>query len=202
MNSSGKSSPNFQAEKQPSVLSVKPKMNVDRVSPKTLDLSTSSVNRSVLVNNVPGSPSKAKGNSEINSISESVQKNILLNTLPLMNIPDCISVTPSLPSPNQSPVVTTVSPPTTASTPKSMMSLKQRILHDTSLEQSGGAIKVNPASVGIRSEDDGIEVIEILKDNKKSESNVTVKQIVRSETVIQPKSESRMERKVKINLRQ
>ncbi|KAJ9581863.1 hypothetical protein L9F63_003794 [Diploptera punctata] len=189
VNSSGKSSPSFQTEKQGSVLSVKSKMNVDRVSPKTLDLSTSSVNRSVLINNVPGSPSKSKGSSEINSVPETMQKNIL------MNIPDCISVTPSLPSPNPSSIVTTVSVPITTSMPKSMMSLKQRILHDTCMDQSGGAVKMNP-SLGIRSEDDGIEVIEILKDTKKSENNVTVKQVTRNENVVQPKNEPRKRKKV------
>ncbi|KAJ9593153.1 hypothetical protein L9F63_027604 [Diploptera punctata] len=189
VNSSGKSSPSFQTEKQGSVLSVKSKMNVDRVSPKTLDLSTSSVNRSVLINNVPGSPSKSKGSSEINSVPETVQKNIL------MNIPDCISVTPSLPSPNPSSIVTTVSVPITTSMPKSMMSLKQRILHDTCMDQSGGAVKMNP-SLGIRSEDDGIEVIEILKDTKKSENNMTVKQVTRNENVVQPKNEPRKRKKV------
>ena len=188
VNSSGKNSPNFQAEKQPSVLSVKPKMNVDRVSPKTIDLSTSGVNRS-LVNNVPENPSKSKGSSENNSMSQSIQKNIL-NTLPLMNIPDCISVTPSLPSPNHSQVVTTISPPITTSTPKSMMSLKQRILHDTNLDQS----KVKPTS-----EDDGIEVIEVVKD-KKLESTMPIKPVARSENVMQPKGESRKRKKMDVTV--
>ncbi|PSN54691.1 hypothetical protein C0J52_01072 [Blattella germanica] len=196
VNSSGKSSPNFQPDKHSIPLSIKPKMSVERVSPMDIDLTPTNVNRSVLVNNVPGSPSKTKGSSETNSMSDSVQKNMLLTTLPLMNIPDCISVTPSLPSPTPPAIPTNVSPPA-ASAPKSMMSLKQRILHDTNLDHCSGSSKINPASVGMKSEDDGIEVIEIVKDKKPDVNMATAKQVVaRNEATGQTKHEPRKRKKV------
>jgi hypothetical protein len=87
-----------------------------------------------------------------------------MTSLQLMNIPDCISVTPSLPSPSNAPVVSTVSPPT-STTAKLKMSLQQRIHHDASSDQTGGVTKAKKV------EDDGIEVIKIITDMRKAESS-------------------------------
>lgn len=195
-NLSGKSSPSFQSEKQLHLSSVKQKLTVERISPKTLDLSSSSVNRSVTVSSISSSPSKAKSSPvELITTSGSVQKPITVTSLPLMNIPDCISVTPSLPSPSQSSVTTAVSPPITT-TPKSIMNLKQRILHDTGLDQPSAITKVSPMSTVMKPDDDGIEVIEIVKDARKMEgSKVTIKTVGKSENVTQPRCEFKKKKK-------
>jgi hypothetical protein len=66
------------------------------------------------------------------------------------------------------------------------MSLQQRILHDASLDQTGSVAIVKKA------EDDGIEVIKIIKDTRKAEgSKATVKPGGKSENVIPSKSEFR-----------
>lgn len=195
-NLSGKSSPNFQSERQLPLSSVKQKLNVERRSPKTLDLSSSSVNRSVTVSSIPSNPSKAKSSPvEFITTSGSVQKPVTVTSLPLMNIPDCISVTPSLPSPSQSSVTTTVSPSVTT-TPKSIMNLKQRILHDTNLDQPSTITKVSPTSTVMKADDDGIEVIEIVKDARKTEgSKVITKPVGKSENVTQQRSELKKKKK-------
>ena len=160
--SSGKRSPSFQCEKQLPHQSVKHKLTVERIPPKTLDLPCS-VNRSVTVSSVP-SASKVKTSSvELIATSGTGQKSVAV-TLPLMNIPDCISVTPSLPSPSNAPVISTVSPPTTTAA-KLKMSLQQRLHHDMSLDQTGIVTKAKKA------EDDGIEVIKIIKDTRKVEGS-------------------------------
>lgn len=182
--SSGKRSPIFHCEKQLPLQSIKQKLTVERISPKTLDLSCS-VNRSVTVSSV-ASASKAKTSPvELITTSSSVQKSVAVTSLPLMNIPDCISVTPSLPSPASASVISTVSLPT-VTTPKMKMSLQQRIHHDTSLDQTGSVTKTK------KSEDDGIEVIKIIKDTRKTEgSKAAVKPGGKSENVSLSKSEFR-----------
>jgi len=193
--SSGKSSPSFQSEKQLPLPSVKQKLNVERISPKMRDLSSSSVNRSVTVS-VPSSPSKTKSSPlELITTSCSVQKSVTMASLPLMNIPDCISVTPSLPSPSHASVTATVSPPITT-TPKSMMSLKQRILHETNLDQPSIITRMSPMPMVMKAEDDGIEVIEIVRDAHKTDGpKVNTKQIGKSDNVTQSKSEFRKKKK-------
>lgn len=182
--SSGKRSPSFHCEKQFPLQSVKQKLTVERISPKTLDLSCS-VNRSVTVSSVT-TASKAKTSPvELITTSSSVQKSVAVTSLPLMNIPDCISVTPSLPSPSNASVISTVSPPT-STTQKLKMSLQQRIQHDTSLDQTGSVTKTK------KTEDDGIEVIKIIKDTRKAEGpKATVKPGGKSENVSLSKSELR-----------
>ncbi|XP_069687203.1 ubinuclein-2-like isoform X6 [Periplaneta americana] len=194
-NSSGKSSPNFQPEKQLPLPSVKQKVNAER-SPKTLDLSSSSVNRSVTVSSIPGSPSKAKGSSaELISTSCNVQNSVSVTSLPLINIPDCISVTPSLPSPSHVAATTIVSPSTTT-TSKPIMLIKQRTQLDTNMDHPSVITKVNPMSKVIKTDDDGIEVIEIVKDARKTEiSKATTKPVGRSENSAQAKSELRKKKK-------
>lgn len=189
--SSGKNSPSFQSEKQLPLPSVKQKLTVDRISPKTLDLSTSSVNRPITVSSIPSSPSKPKSSPvELVTSSGGVQKSVTMTSLPLMNIPDCISVTPSLPSPSHASATSSVSPPITT-TSKSMMSLKQRILHDTSLDRPS-IIKVSSVSTVMKAEDDGIEVIKIVKDARKAEgSKATIKPVGKSENVTQSRNEVR-----------
>lgn len=182
--SSGKKSPSFQCEKQLPPQSGKPKLTVERISPKTLDLSCS-VNRSVTVSSVP-SASKAKTSSvELITTSGSGQKSVAVTSLPLMNIPDCISVTPSLPSPSNASVISTVSPPTTT-TAKLKMSLQQRIHHDMSSDQTGIVTKAK------KTEDDGIEVIKIIKDTRKAEgSKAAVKTGGKGDNVSVSKNEFR-----------
>ena len=181
--SSGKRSPSFQCEKQLPLQSVKHKLTVERIRPITLDLSCS-VNRSVTVSSVPV-VSKAKTSSVELITSGSGQKSVAVTSLPLMNIPDCISVTPSLPSPSNASVISAVSPPT-AATAKLKMSLQQRIHHDMSLDQAGIVTKAKKA------EDDGIEVIKIIKDTRKAEgSKAAVKQGGKSDNVSLSKNEFR-----------
>ncbi|PNF36146.1 hypothetical protein B7P43_G10959 [Cryptotermes secundus] len=189
--SSGKNSPSFQSEKQLPLPSVKQKLTVDRISPKTLDLSTSSVSRPVTVSSIMSSPSKPKSNPvELVASSGGVQKSVAMTSLPLMNIPDCISVTPSLSSPSLASVTSSASPPIMTPS-KSMMSLKQRILHDTSLDRPS-IIKASPVSAVVKVEDDGIEVIKIVKDARKAEgSKPTIKPVGKSENVTQLKTEVR-----------
>ena len=181
---SGKRSPSFQCEKQLPLQSVKHKLTVERIPSKTLDLSCS-VNRSVTVSSVP-SASKAKTSSvELITTSGSGQKSVAMTSLPLMNIPDCISVTPSLPSPSNAPVISTVSPPTTTAA-KLKMSVQQRLHHDMSSEQTGIVTKAKKA------EDDGIEVIKIIKDTRKAEgSKAAVKTGGKGDNVSVSKSEFR-----------
>lgn len=193
-NLSGKSSPSFQSEKQLNLSGVKQKLAVERISPKTLDLSSSNVSRSVTVSSISSSTSKAKS-SPVESITTSgnIQKPVAVTSLPLMNIPDCISVTPSLPSSSQSSVTTTVSSPITT---KSIMNLKQRILHDTSLDQPSTITKVSSVSAVMKADDDGIEVIEIVKDARKMEgSKAAIKPVGKSENVTQPRSEFKKKKK-------
>lgn len=182
--SSGKRSPSFQCEKQLPPQSVKQKLTVERIPPKTLDLSCS-VNRSVTVSTV-SSASKAKTSSvELITTSGSGQKTVTLTSLPLMNIPDCISVTPSLPSPSNASVISTVSPPT-GTTAKLKLSLQQRIHHDMNSDQTGIVTKAKKA------EDDGIEVIKIIKDTRKAEgSKAAVKTGGKGDSVSVSKNELR-----------
>lgn len=181
--SSGKRSPSFQCEKPLTLQSVKQKLTVERISPKTLDLSCS-VNRSVTVSSVP-SASKVKTSSVELITSGSGQKAVTVTSLPLMNIPDCISVTPSLPSPSNASVISTVSPPIAVAA-KLKMSLQQRIHHDISPDQTGIVTKAKKA------EDDGIEVIKIIKDTRKAEgSKAAVKTGGKSDNASVSKNEFR-----------
>jgi len=182
--SSGKRSPNFQCEKQLPLQSVKQKLTVERITPKTLDLSCS-VNRSVTVSSVPSSSKVKTSSVELITTSGSGQKSVAMTSLPLMNIPDCISVTPSLPSPSNASAISTVSPPT-GTTAKLKMSLQQRIHHDMNSDQTGIVTKAK------RAEDDGIEVIRIIKDTRKAEgSKAAVKTGGKADNVSVSKNESK-----------
>ncbi|XP_068082764.1 ubinuclein-1 isoform X2 [Anabrus simplex] len=163
---SGKSSPTIPLEKQiVSGISVtKVKNSVEKIPAKGLDLSLSGANKSVS-SAVPSNSNKVKNSSSVSiipvTISSSSQKSPAA-ALPLINIPDCISVTPSIPSP-----VSTANVTATSNKP---MSLKQRILHDTAKDRSNSSSIVNVSPPVNKLEEEGIEVIEIVADNVRTDA--------------------------------
>ncbi|XP_063228248.1 ubinuclein-2 isoform X2 [Bacillus rossius redtenbacheri] len=114
-------------------------------SPVTLDLSPSRMNRTPSPVVSVGNSSKTKGAVDL-SVNKTSPPSASKSSSPSLslNIPDCISVLPS----SQSSAPSASSSPMLTVTPKSHVSLKQRILKETAAEASGG-------------EDDGVKVIEI-----------------------------------------
>nr|CAD7256927.1 unnamed protein product [Timema shepardi] len=141
-------------------------------SPLTLDLSTTGVNRTIS-STIGGNSSKTKGVIDLSVNKTSPPKSSSPSTgkssptsLPL-NIPDCISVVPSLFSSTSSSTTTSPSIPL-ASKP---MNLKQKILKELTTEQANRKTGAVTLAAKDRDDEDVVEVIEIVKDTKRPVEN-------------------------------
>nr|CAD7394971.1 unnamed protein product [Timema cristinae] len=141
-------------------------------SPLTLDLSTTGVNRTIS-STISGNSSKTKGVIDLSVNKTSPPKSSSPSTgkssptvLPL-NIPDCISVVPSLFSSTVSSSTATSPSIPLASKP---MNLKQKILKELTTEQANR--KTGAVTLAAKDRDDDVvEVIEIVKDTKRPVEN-------------------------------
>nr|CAD7423272.1 unnamed protein product [Timema monikensis] len=142
-------------------------------SPLTLDLSTTGVNRTIS-STISGNSSKTKGVIDLSVNKTSPPKSSSPSTgkssptvLPL-NIPDCISVVPSLFSSTVSSSTATSPSIPLASKP---MNLKQKILKELTTEQAIRKTGAVTLAAKDRDDDDVVEVIEIVKDTKRPVEN-------------------------------
>ncbi|CAG2053986.1 unnamed protein product, partial [Timema podura] len=142
-------------------------------SPLTLDLSTTGVNRTS-PSTFSGNSSKTKGVIDLSVNKTSPPKSSSPSTgkssptaLPL-NIPDCISVVPSMFSSTSSSSIATSPSIPLASKPKN---LKQKILKELTTDQANRKTGAVTLAAKDRDDDDVVEVIEIVKDTKRTVEN-------------------------------